>query len=79
MARTLVQVDNDLAVVEAQVKQLNGVGLTDPTTSTVSSLQKDINSNTVTIRQSILAMQAQIDTINKAIQSLTARLNSLGG
>lgn len=76
MPRTLTQVDNDLAALEARVNAIDGQNLADPSLSVLTVLAAKDTALQTTMRQSILMLEQALNQIKADLATLRATVNT---
>lgn len=76
MARTLETIDAIVTNLQARVNQLDGAGLSDASKSTIAQLTAEINGLRTTLRQAVLGMEADWQTLRESLENLTKLLQA---
>lgn len=71
MARTLDTIDALVTNLQARVNQLDGAGLPANAKSTIAQLTAELNGLRTTVRQAVLGMEADWQSLRESLDALT--------
>ncbi len=79
MARTLTQVDTDLASLQSRVNLVDGQGLTSPAIGSAAGLQNQVNGLKTTLNQISMLTEQVVNDLTSRVAALEAAVKTITG